>query len=266
MKIIGVQFSDSQKLKIDDLLPGMKKVNLIGKVIYISPVRTFTRKDQEGKVVNLTIADETSNIRVVLWDTNHIGLIETGEISNESVVEILNASMRDNELHLGSFSEFKKSEEVLEEVKTERILKKKDISDFNVSDNVSTRAFIVQAFEPRLFNVCNECKKKVTSEGDVFNCMEHGKIAGEKRILMNLVLDDGTSSIRTVLFHDTLQEIGFTEVENSEILSKQKEELLGKEMVFSGNIRFNKFSNSTEFVINDLKDINIDELIVELEG
>ena len=95
---LGISF-DNEKLKIDDLLPGMKKVNLIGKVIYISPVRTFTRKDQEGKVVNLTIADETSNIRVVLWDTNHIGLIETGEISNESVVEIINASMLDNALH-----------------------------------------------------------------------------------------------------------------------------------------------------------------------
>jgi len=262
---LGISF-DNERMKIEDLLPGMKKVNLVGKVIYISPVRTFTRKDQEGKVVNLTVADETSNIRVVLWDLNHIELIEKGTVSNDSVVEILNGGMRDNELHLGSFSEFKKSDEVIGDVKTERIVKKKNISDFSLSDNASTRAFVVQAFEPRAFNVCSECKKKVSPDGDAFNCLEHGKNPGEKRILMNLVLDDGTESIRTVLFHDTLQGIGFTEIDDPDVLSKKKEDLLGKEMMFSGSVRFNKFSNGPEFIINDLNDVSVDELVSELEN
>ena len=78
---LGISF-DNEKLKIDELLPGMRKVNFTGKVIFISPVREFTTKSGDvGKVVNLIVADETSNVKVVLWDLNHISLIESGEVS-----------------------------------------------------------------------------------------------------------------------------------------------------------------------------------------
>ena len=197
---LGISFDDEQ-LKIEELLPGMRKVHVIGKVINLSPVRTFTtKKGEEGKVVNIFLADDTSNIKVVLWDTNHIALIEKQEIKNGSVVEISNGGIRDNELHLGSFSEIKLSNETFENVKSEKIVKEKTISDFKISDNVGVRAFVVQAFEPRFFNVCSECKKKVVPEGEDFVCAEHGKVAPEKRAILNLVIDDGTESIRAVFF------------------------------------------------------------------
>src|SRR3989344_7585841 len=145
---LGISF-DTEKIKINDLLPGMRKVNIVGKILNISPVRSFTTKNgQEGKVVNLFVADETSNIKVVLWDTNHIVKIERNEISHESVVEITNGMMRENELHLGNFSEIKLSAEPLGEVKTARVLKEKKILELNVGDDARLRAFIVQAFEP----------------------------------------------------------------------------------------------------------------------
>jgi len=259
---LGLSF-DKEKLKINELLPGMRKVNVIGQILSLSPVRGFTtKKGDEGKVVNLIIADETSNIKVVLWDTNHIALIEKGEIGEGHVVEIGNGSMRANELHLGSFSELKKSKEILEKIMKDKVVKEKNISDFTLPDSVSTRAFIVQAFEPKFFYVCSECKKKV---GEDFVCGEHGKISPEKRAVMNLVIDDGTESIRSVLFHEQLSKIGMTDLDNSEQLLKQKQELLGKEMVFSGEVRINKFFNNQEFIIDNIQEINSDELIAELE-
>ena len=262
---LGISF-DNEKLKIDELLPGMRKVNGVGKVINLFPVRTFTtKKGEEGKVANLIIADETSNIKMVLWDTNHIELIEKGKIVEGSVIEISNASMRDNEIHLGSFSEFKLSNEVLENVKTEKVVKEKKIFDFRVGDSSKVRAFIVQAFEPKFFNVCSECKKKVIPEGENFVCNEHGKVAPEKRALINIVLDDGTESIRSVIFHENISKLGITELENPERLTNQKEDLLGKEMIFSGNIRNNKFFNNSEFIIDGVEEINLDELVKELE-
>ena len=261
---LGVSFDD-EKLKIEDLEPGMKKVNLVGKVIDLSPIRTFMRNDKEGKVVNLTVADETSNIRIVLWDIHHIDLVEKGEITKDKVIEILNGNMRDNEVHLGSFSELKVSKEVLEDVKTEKIIKEKNIVNFRITDNVSSRAFIVQAFEPRFFYVCPECKKKAIVEGEGYSCGEHGKIAAERRALINLVLDDGTETIRAVLFHEQLPKIGLTELENIEALIDQRQALIGKELIFSGNVRNNKFFNNTEFVVDDVGEINIDILIEGLE-
>ena len=263
---LGVSF-DNEKLKIDELLPGMKKVNIVGKIINLFPVRTFTtKKGEEGKVCNFVLADETSNIKVVLWDTNHIDLIEKGQVGDGTIVEISNAGMRDNELHLGSFSEFKISNDIIENVQTEKVVRSKNISEFRVGDSVSSRAFVVQVFEPRFFYVCPECKKKAVEEGDGFNCQEHGKVVAEKRALINIVLDDGTETITSVLFHDSLGLIGLNNLEDINMLSQQKENLLGKEMIFSGNVRNNKFFNRPEFIVDGVNELDLDSLVGELEG
>ncbi len=263
---LGISF-DNEKLKIEELLPGMRKVNTFGKVVNIFPVRSFkTKKGDDGKVVNMLIADDTSNIKVVLWDTNHIALIEKGEVIQGSVVEISNASMRDNELHLGGFSEIKLTNHLIDNAKVDRIFREKNISELKNSDNVKIRAFIVQSFEPKFFYVCPNCKKKATQEGDRFTCREHGKVAAEKRALLNIIIDDGTESIRTVAFQDNLASIGLTDLENIEALINQREKLMGKEMIFYGAVRNNKVFNTPEFIIEKAEDINLDLLIKELES
>ena len=250
---IGISF-DNEKAKIDELISGMRKANIIAKVIKVFPARTFSKNGKEGKVANMVVADETSNIKVVLWDTNHIDLLEKGEIGEGKVVEILNASMRGNELHLGSFSEIKPSAEIIGEVKTGKMFKEKEIHEFKLSDNATTRAFVVQIFEPKWFNVCPECKKKVVMEGEQYVCAEHGKISSEKRGLMNMVLDDGTETMKAVMFHDVMKEFG-----------EDREKLLGKEMIFSGDVRLNKFFNTPEFIIESAREADADEILKMLE-
>ena len=262
---LGISF-DNEKLKIDELLPGMRKANVVGKIINLSPVRNFTtKKGDQGKVVNFTLADDTSNIKVVLWDTNHIALVEKGEIKDGSVVEIGNGSMRSNEVHLGSFSELKPSAEKLDNVITERIVKEKNIVDFKLADSISTRAFIVQAFDPKFFHICPECRKKAVQEAEVFSCSEHGKINPEKRALINLVLDDGTETIRSVLFQDALNNLEMGDLEDQDNLIIQRQNLLGKEMVFLGEIRMNNFFNNPEFIVESVKEVNPEELVSVLE-
>ena len=263
---LGINF-DKEVLKINELLPGMRKVNVVGQIINMFPVRTFkTKSGEESKVVNFVLADETSNIKVVLWDTNHIELIEKNEVGQQTVVEICNGSMRDSELHLGSFSEFKKCAKVFDNLMTEKIVKEKNLSDFRVGDSVSTRAFVLQTFEPRFFHVCPECKKKAVQEDNGFVCAEHGKVVPEKRALINIVIDDGTETSRAVLFHENLKDIGLTELENTERLLNQREDLLGKEFILSGNVRINKFFNNPEFIVDGVSQVNLDELVQRLEN
>jgi replication factor A1 len=256
---LGINF-ENEKLKIEELLPGMRKINISGKIISLFPVRTFkTQKGEEGKVLNFMLADETSNIKVVLWDTNHISLIEKGEIKENDCVDIGNASMRENEMHLGSFSEFKKSSKDIENVRTDRIVKEKRICDFKIGDQLSVRAFIVQSFQPKFFEVSKETGRKMTE-----NEREQG-IPTEKRALINIVIDDGTESMRAVLFNENLSNLGLKDLENPERLSYQMEAILGKEMFFSGNVRKNNFFNNEEFIIDSLRDVNVDDLIAQLE-
>jgi hypothetical protein len=263
---LGISF-DNEKLKIGELLPTMRRVNVIGKVINLFPVRTFVKNEKQGKVANMIIADETSNIKVVLWDVNHIGLIENGEIKIGRVVEISNASMRGGEVHLGGFSDIKLTNEEMKNVMEGRIAKEKKIAEIQNSDNAKFRAFIVQSFGPRIFEICPECRKKAIQDADGFSCEQHGKVVPQRRALLNLVLDDGTETLRAVIFSDNFIKIGITDWENGETekLFIQRQELLGKEMFFSGDIRNNKFFNNLELVVDGIEEIDVDSLIAQLE-
>ncbi len=262
---LNISFED-EKLKINELLPGMRKANTSGKVISEPIIRNYkTSKGDDSKVANFFIADDTSNVRVVLWDTNHIDLFEKNEFGKDSVVELVNASVRDNELHLGSFSEIKKSVENFSNLVTEKIVKEKNISDFSISDNVKSRAFVVQSFPPKFFYVCPQCNKKANTDGENYVCVEHGKVVPEKRALINIVIDDGTENIRSVLFHENIKSLGLNDLEDAEKLNNQRDDLLGKEFYFGGNVRKNTYFNQPEFVIDSVEEVNVDNLVAELE-
>ena len=59
--------------------------------------------------------------------------------------------------------------------------------------------------------------------------------------------------------------IGLAELENIERLIVQREGLPGKEMIFTGDVRTNKFFNEPEFIVDGVSEINLDELIADLE-
>jgi len=258
---LNVNF-DKQMIKISQIVPGMRKINLVGKVINIFPIRSFNKNNRQGRVGSFILADETSNIRVVLWDENHIDLIDKGKITQDSVIEISNASVRNGEIHLSSFSELNLSNQQINNAVTEKPSFQKPVINFNPSDNVSTRAFIVQMFEPRFFEVCPECRKKIVD----LECQEHGKIIPEKKALLNFVIDDGSDSIRSTMFSDVLEKvIPKEQLEDFEAFARKKQELLGKEMLVTGQVRKNQMFNTNEFIVSGLEEIDINKVIEELE-
>lgn len=260
---LGINF-DKEKMKISELVQGMKRANTLGKVIDISPVRSFNKSGREGKVVNLMIADQTGNAKTVLWDTNHISLIEQGKIQKGDVVEISNAQVRNGEIHLGSFSDIKLSKENIGEVVTRKSFSERKIKDIKVGESIRLRAVIVQLFEPRHFEVCPECGKRVLEE----ECKIHGKVEPKKRALLNVVLDDGSDSIRSVLFGEMIYQLGLNEEEvfNIDKFMEKKISVLGEEKVFSGNVRSNALYNTAEFNIESVENVNVDSLLKELEA
>lgn len=257
---LGISF-DQEKLKINELIPGMRKVRTTGKILKISPIRTFqTKNGKESKVVNIQIADDTGNIKMVLWDVGHIAFFENGQMFQGSVVEVKNASMRDSELHLGSFSEIKLSEENFDKLVTDKNYSLKNISELKRGESTKVRAFITQIFEPKFFSACSECGKKVENE----KCLEHQSAEVQKRMILNMFVDDGTEAIRAVFFNEIAKSIGFHELDREKI-QMQIENLLGKEMIFSGNIKLNSFFNNLEISVENAEEINLDGLLAEFE-
>ncbi|MCC7553660.1 MAG: replication protein A [Methanobacteriaceae archaeon] len=79
--------------KISKLESGAQNVSVIGKVMGISNPKVFTsRKGQSGKVCNMKIADDTGDIRVVLW-TENIKLLK--KIKEGDVIQINKVEVKD---------------------------------------------------------------------------------------------------------------------------------------------------------------------------
>ncbi len=261
---LGINF-DNETMKISELMSGMKKANVIGKITRLFPVVEYDKNGRKGKVANFILADETGNTRGVLWDTNHIALIENEEIKEGDVVEIQNSSIRNSEVHLTSFSDIKKSQEKIENVITGRTYKEKRLNEIRQGESITIRAFIVRIFGPRFFEVCPECSKKVEKDAEGSKCKEHGKVVPEKRALLNLILDDGTGNIRSVIFSGEIENLGLTMQDLESGFEDKRDELMGKEMRFSGVIRKNKMYENLELTINNAEEIDVDKLIEKLE-
>lgn len=260
---LGISF-EKQKLKISNLLPGMRRINIIGKIIKLNRVVEYNKNGKSGKIGSFLLADDTSNVRVVLWDVNHIALIENGVIKDGDSVEISNADIRNSEIHVGSFGDIKLSQIVIDNVQTKPVVLKKAIGEMQTNDNITTRAFIVQIFGPTFYSVCPECKKRVS---ELNECETHGAVVPKKNAILTLILDDGSGTIRGVLFSEQIKKIATeAELENSEAFMPKRAELLGKEIILEGGVRKNKMTEALEIFVNDVQDIDLDKLIVELEA
>lgn len=258
---LGINF-EKQKSKINEL-DGAKRVNITGKVIKLFSVKEYKKENREGKIGSMIVADDTGNVRVVLWDTNHISLIEKGEIKEGVVIDIANANMRNNEVHLTAFSDLKISQEKIDNPVVERSFSSRRLGEMKIGDAAQLRAFIVQAFPPRFFDVCPECSGKVTSSAEGTNCEKHGRVMPSKRALLNVILDDGSESMRAVFFSEQIGRLGFNVEEN---FDSARQKILGKEMLFSGTVRQNKFFNNSEFFVDGAEELDLDRTISELEA
>ena len=238
---------EGERLQLSELVHGMKRVSVVGKVTQIFPVREYKKNDKEGKIGSFLIGDESGNMRVVCWDMSHISLIEEGKIKEGDVVEISNGSVRNGEIHLSSFSDLRESSEKLDNVKTEQLISIGTLKDARPGERKKIRAVIVQAFDPRYFKA---------------------KDSGEQRALLNIVLDDGTDTMRSVLFGLDINKLGLTDEEifNVEKFQPKKKELIGEEKNFLGSFRTNTYFNRLEFSINDVNEIDPAVLIKELEN
>ncbi len=259
---LGINF-EKERIKLGELMQGMKRAHVVGKIVDLFPVRTYSKNGKEGKVATFTLADETSRVRTVLWDMSHISLIENETFKVGDMLEISNAAVRNGELHLSAFSDIKQSSEQFASVAIGKSFSLLKLSEVKSGQSLKTRAFIVQAFDPRYFEVCPDCGRKVMEEA----CSTHGKVVPRKRSLLNLVLDDGSETIRGVLFHDQILKLGISEEEifSLERFQEKKQALLGEEKIFTGNVRSNTLYNTIEFIIEGIDDISTEQLLQELQ-
>jgi replication factor A1 len=80
--LIAHELRDEEVEGVADVEPGMEDVKFLAKVMSVGELRTFERdgEDDEGRVVNVEVADETGRVRISLWDDMAADAVESLEV------------------------------------------------------------------------------------------------------------------------------------------------------------------------------------------
>lgn len=284
----GVELSEAEQaeLTVDNIVPGMNRVDLKCKVVDISDVNTFERDgdEEDGRVRNVVLGDATGTVRLTLWDDQ----VEVGDKVDEGdSIHITGAySRQDNrgnvELRVGDSTQIGMLDEDIGEVKDVRgggssgghqRATITDVMNENVNYAIQGTVLEIYADNP-FYKACPECRKKVEEDGGAWTCAEHGDVEPNDTLILSAIVDDGYGNIRTVYFRDLAKKLLDAEdVEfdgDAELVQERAETVKGRDVLVKGRSRFNDFFDRMEIIADDITFTEprerLDELITDVEA
>jgi len=277
-KELGVVLKrETEKLNIENIMPGMQNVDIAGKIVRISPIREFKTDKSEGKVANVIVADKTGTVRLSLWndEIEKLNGIEIGDVIG--LRGFVKEGLIGPEIRLGRRGSIVKIEDTFgfDSVIYERATERSSINELREGFYRSVRAPILQVFESNVFyEICPECKKRLKTVDEGFECPEHGIVDPDYGLVISGIIDDGTASMRAVFFSDAAEKIlGISKAEAKNVFDRKKKLdavlsliPLGKEFVFEGSVRRNNFFGRLEFVVNNVKSVDVKKEIETMLG
>lgn len=265
-------------LKVKNILAGMRNVETVGKIVKKYDYREFQREDRVGKVASFLLGDESGLIRAVLWNeqTDKFTEFKEGDVIKVESAYVKENNLGRKELHLNDKSKLvinPAGVEVKSVAGSET--KRKMVKDLQSTDvNVEIMGTIVQAFEPRFYEVCPDCGKRMRSQEEGLQCPIHGLREPDYGYVMNIMIDDGTGTIRTVFFRDQLNDLLKRSKEdvmhfkdNPVDFEAVKHDLLGHIVKITGRASMNTMFDRIEFVGQSVQiDPNPEEEIKQLDN
>lgn len=145
---------DNELRKISELEVGLQDISITGRIMRISNAKAFvTKKGKEGKVQNVMLADDTGEIRVVLWTDN---IKQLKNVSEGDTVKINNVEIKDGyrseEAHLQGRSTIEKVEGEEADNLPEYAEKITKIADIQGEMQVNVIARVVRISRIRTYN------------------------------------------------------------------------------------------------------------------
>ncbi len=195
----------SSDIKIENIIPGMRSVNVVGRVKRIFPPREFTRSDgSRGRVASLILSDDTASIRVVFWgkDIDRLEKIEEGDIiriRDGYTKEDLNG---EPEIHIGTRTRVIRNPPDVDE------------SEFpEVEESVST----IGELQDGMQSVDVLCKVM-----RIYEVREFTRDDGSKGRVVNLAVADKTGRARLVLWGDDVSLVEEGKIAEGDVLKVVK--------------------------------------------
>lgn len=186
------------RLRIEDITEATKNVNaLVGIIDNISAVRTFQKSDgTEGKVASIVLRDETSNIRVVLWD-DMTRAISEDVLTVGSIVQVRGAYVK---MGLGNTIELN-----IGRMGTIQPLENDEIEELGIDfeSRPTSEEIKISGLQDRLFNITIKVKIQRVFDLSTFT---RKKDNSEGKVLSMIVADD-TGTSRLVFWDDKAEEM-----------------------------------------------------------
>lgn len=265
-----------KQLKVKSLVSGLRSVDLVARIVRVFEERTFEKDGKKGSVINLLLGDETGLVRMSLWNME-TDLIKKGKLKEGDTVKVSGGWVKtDNrdalELRLGrgSIAKAEQAIELPERGQMEQSfqsVKRGDISGFKEGGQYQTRAALVQVFQRNpFFGVCPKCGSRAKETDGKSLCDDHGEVAPDYALVASGVLDDGTGNIRAVFFREAAERMfGKPTKELREMSDKANDSsvifdnipTIGMEFIFTGRVKMNSYTESLEFMINSIEDVDI---------
>lgn len=274
---LGVEIvsTSQKKLKVKEIYAGMRSVTTVGKVVRKFEVREFTKEDRSGKVCSVILGDETGTIRAVFWN-DQVDLLKN--VSEGDILLLKEGYVRENnngrEVHLGNQGsiEVNPEGETVHSVRESAAYERRKIGELREGGGAEIVGTVVQVFDPRFFQVCSECNRKVTESGGTYSCNTHGEVKPALSYVMNLVLDDGSGNIRTVLWKNQTahlleknEEQMAIYKENMSAFEDVKTDLLGEQLKLLGQVKKNEMFSRLEFTVQIVSRAKPEEELARLE-
>ncbi|MFC1691527.1 hypothetical protein ACFL0W_05095 [Nanoarchaeota archaeon] len=263
---LGVKIVDpgnstvTSRVKVKDIMPNMRNLEVLGKITATYDLKEFNRKDGgSGKLCSFFLGDETGSIRAVGWGS----LAEkAAELKTDDIVLLQSVYVKQNqsrkELHLNDKSNIivNPPNESVEDVKKFTSTRKK-IKDLSPDEtDIELLGTIVQVYDPRFFEVCPECNTRLKQNAEQhWECPQHGKVNHDYSYVLNVFLDDGTDNLRCIFFRNQMQNL--LEKTHEDILKYKevpdsfqsiKQDLLGKMIKVIGRASMNDMFGRLEFI------------------
>ena len=275
---LGVELFAPQdtKLKLKEIYAGMRNVSFTAKVLKKYDTREFNKNDKIGKVRSIMVGDDTGTMSVVFWN-DQVSLADT--FQEEDIIALKQGYVRENngnkEVHVGEKCTITVNPEgeTINVTRQRVAFQRKTIQELQPNeDGAEILGTIVQVFDPRFFNVCSNCGKKVVEAQTGFSCNEHGAVQPSLSYVMNLILDDGTGTIRSVLWKNQTNHLLAKQEqdmslykENPSTFEDIKTDLLGEQVKMIGRVQHNQMFDRLELNVQIVEKAKPDDELARLE-
>jgi replication factor A1 len=274
----GIELAEeaSEDLKIENIVPDMRKVVAKGRVLNISDMNTFERDDEEedGKVQNLLLGDDTGTIRVTLWDeqTEIAENVSEGDVIEMAGCYTVEDDRGNAELRLGDSATVKMADdqEQFENIENEASTTEVAVSEINAEgSSYRTKGMIMQVYTSNPFYRVDPDTGDTVREDDDGNFVtdDGDEIEDpEGRLAVSGVIDDGTENIRCVFFGEQAREMLDVDEETEkdmevDAVEDAAEKVRGKEVEVEGRTRYNDYFGRIELLVNEMNEIEAEDEI-----